>query len=118
MLHRMQCDIVRTAGETIQALLAELQSEDELFASTATLHGVESQLLVMSQTLAYLAPELHQRLHRVDWQGWGQLHHLLASGGQPRREAVWYGVRALVPATLELIADLRKREPLWFGIDY
>lgn len=118
MLHRMQCDIVRIAGETIQALLAELQSEDELFASEATLHGVEAQLLVMSQTLAHLAPELHQRLHCVDWQGWGQLHHLLESGEQPRREAVWYGVRALVPATLELIAELRKKEPVWFGIDY
>ena len=78
MLHRMQCDIVRTAGQTIQTLLADLQNEDELFASTATLHAVEAQLLVMSQTLAHLAPELHQRLHRIDWQGWGQLHHLCA----------------------------------------
>lgn len=118
MLHRMQCDIVRIAGETILKLLAELQDEEELFASAATLHVVEAQLLVMSQTLAHLAPELHQRLHRVDWQGWGRLHHLLETGGQPRREAVWYGVRSLVPATLELIADLRRREPLWFGIDY
>lgn len=118
MLHRMQCDIVRIAGETIHKLLAELQSEDELFSSEATLHGVEAQLLVMSQTLAHLAPELHQRLHRIDWQGWGQLHHLLETDGQPRREAVWYGVRALVPATLELIAELRKKEPVWFGIDY
>jgi uncharacterized protein with HEPN domain len=118
MLHRLQCDIVRMAGETIRSLLAEMQTEDELFESAATLHAVEAQLLVMSQTLAHLAPELHARLHRIDWQGWGQLHHLLATGGQPRREAVWYGVRALVPATLELIADLRKREPLWFGLDY
>ena len=118
MLHRMQCDIVRIAGETILKLLAEMQNEDELFASGATLHVVEAQLLVMSQTLAHLAPELRERLHRIDWQGWGQLHHLLESGGQPRREAVWYGVRALVPATLELVADLRRREPLWFGLDY
>jgi len=118
MLHRLQCDIVQMAGATIGSLLAEMQTEDELFESAATLHAVEAQLLVMSQTLAHLAPELHARLHRIDWQGWGQLHHLLETGGQPRREAVWYGVRALVPATLELIADLRKREPLWFGIDY
>lgn len=118
MLHRMQCDIVRMAGETVLRLLAEMQDEEELFASPATLHAVEAQLLVMSQTLAHLAPELHARLHRVDWQGWGQLHHLLESDGQPRREAVWYGVRSLVPATLELIADLRKREPIWFGLDY
>lgn len=118
MLHRMQCDIVRSAGETILRLLAEMQDEDELFASGATLHAVEAQLLVMSQTLAHFSPALRQRLHRIDWQGWGQLHQLLESGGQSRREAVWYGVRALVPATLELVAELRKREPHWFGIDF
>jgi len=118
MLHRMQCDIIRIAGEAIGRLLAELQDEEELFASEATLHVVEAQLLVMSQTLAHLSPQLHQRLNRVDWQGWGQLHHLLESGEQPRREAVWYGLRSLVPATLELVADLRKREPLWFGLDF
>jgi len=118
MLHRMQCDIVQLAGEKIRLLLAEMQTEDELFESSATLHAVEAQLLLMSQTLAHLAPELHARLHRIDWQGWGHLHHLLQTDGQPRREAVWYGVRSLVPATLELIADLRKREPLWFELDY
>lgn len=118
MLHRMQCDIMKLAGEAILALLADMQSEDELFESAATLHVVEAQLLVMSQTLAHLSPGLHQRLHRIDWQGWGQLHRLLESGDEPRREAVWYGVRALVPATLELVADLRRREPQWFEMDY
>lgn len=118
MLTRVQCDIVRIAGETIQGLLAEMQDEDELFESAVTLHGVEAQLLVMSQTLAHMPPELRQRLHRIDWQGWGQLHHLLEVGTQPRREAVWYGVRSLVPATLALVADLRRREPHWFGIHY
>ncbi|MBL8387897.1 MAG: hypothetical protein JNK17_06775 [Hydrogenophaga sp.] len=118
MLHRLQCDIVRMAGEKIGSLLTDMQNEDELFESAATLHAVEAQLLVMSQTLAHLAPELHARLNRIDWQGWGQLHHLLETDGPSRREAVWYGVRSLVPATLELIADLRKREPLWFQIDY
>jgi len=118
MLHRMQCDIIQTSGRSIQALLAEMQDEQELFESAATLHAVEAQLLVMDQTLAHLAPELHQRLTRIDWQGWGELHRLLETDGQPRQEAVWYGLRSLVPATLELVGELRRREPLWFGIDY
>jgi hypothetical protein len=37
---------------------------------------------------------------------------------EPGRDEVWYGVRALVPATLELIAQLRRREPEWFEIGY
>lgn len=38
MLHRMQCDIMKLAGEAILALLAGIQSEAELFESAATLH--------------------------------------------------------------------------------
>lgn len=118
MLHRLQCDMVTAAGQAIGALLAEMQDEAELFSSPATLQAVEAQLLVMAQTLAHLDPGLRERLAQIDWQGWGRLQQLLQPGAPPRREAVWYGVCALVPATLALIAELRRREPHWFGIHY
>ena len=118
MLHRMQCDIVTASGEAIRVLLAEMQDEAELFASATTLQVVEAQLLVIAQTLGHMSPALHQRLTRIDWHGWGELHRLLETDGKPRREEVWYAVRSLVPATLELLADLRRREPAWFGIGY
>jgi len=118
MLPRMQCDIVQTSGQNLRALLAELQDENELFASAATLHSVETELLVIAQTLAHLSPLLQQRLAQLDWHGWDRLHRLLTLDQQPRREEVWYGLRALVPATLELLAQLRRQEPTWFELGY
>lgn len=118
MLHRMQADILQVRGQAIGVLLSEMQSEAELFASAATLQCVEAELLVMAQTLAHLAAPLHDRLPTLDWHGWQHLHHLLENQRQPRREAVWYGIQALVPATLALLAQLRRQEPQWFGNGY
>lgn len=118
MLHRMQCDIVHASGQAIGTLLAEMQNEQELFDSQGTLRWVELHLLVMAQTLAHLAPPLHRRLLQIDWHGWQHLRHLLEHNQHPRREEVWYGIQALVPQTLGLIAQLRRQEPMWFEIGY
>jgi len=118
MLIRMQYEMVRNSGLAIRSLLDELQDEHELFASRNTLALVELHLLVMAQTLAHLAPPLLERLLRVDWAGWRRLLDLLENDGQPRREAVWYAISALVPATLDMLASLRRSEPAWFEIGY
>ena len=118
MLPRMQCDILLQCGRAIAALLAEMESEAELFASANTRAGVEAHLLVMAQTLAHFPPALQRRLLRVDWAGWQALQLLLEADGQPRREEVWYGVSSLMPATLYLISELRRRNPAWFEISY
>ena len=118
MLHRMQCDIVQTSGKAISALLAEMEDETELFASQATLRWVELHLLVIAQTLAHLAAPLHRRLLLIDWHGWDHLRRVLESDAQPRRDEIWYGVRALTPQTLEMIQQLRVREPSLFEFGY
>ena len=118
MLSRMQYDILRASGKVVATLLTEMQSEDELFASANTLQRVEAHLLVLAQTLAHLPEPLHQRLVQIDWHGWARLQQLLEADVQPRREEVWYGIHALVPATLELMAKLRRQEPVWFEIGF
>ena len=118
MLTRMQYDILQASGHTITALLREMHREEELFASPNTLHHVQAHLLVMAQTLAHLPPPLHRRLRQIDWHGWARLRQKLQDGVHPRDEEIWYGVQALVPATLELIALLRRREPVWFEIGF
>lgn len=118
MLTRLQYDILQTTGNGIAVLLAELQSEEELFSSANTLGRVEAALLVIAQTLAHLPDPLRQRLTQLDWHGWECLQLLLEQDVQPRREEVWYGTQALVPATLQLMATLRKQEPVWFEIGY
>lgn len=118
MLHRMQWDIVQGSGQAVGALLVEMQSEHELFASANTLRMVEAHLMVMAQTLAHLSPLLRERLVQLDWHGWQRLQQVLEQDLQPRREEVWYGIHALVPATLELMAQLRRQQPAWFEIGY
>ena len=99
-------------------LLREMENEDELFASANTLRRVELYLLIIAQTLAHLPASLHQRLDQIDWHGWARLCQLIEQDAHPRREEVWYAIRALLPATLELIATLRRREPVWFEIGF
>ena len=114
----MQYDILQASARSLQELLKEMQGELELFASPNTLKRVEVYLLVMAQTLTHLPAPMQARLVQVDWHGWGCLQSLLETDGQPRRAEVWYGTEALVPATLELLAKLRRQEPVWFEVGY
>ncbi|WP_157271901.1 hypothetical protein [Azohydromonas aeria] len=118
MYHRSLYDIVMDTGHSVQALTREMQGEDELFASTLTLRAVEAQLLIMAHTLGNVTPALHSRLLQVDWGRWAALHYKLRRGVQPRREETWYAVNALVPQTMALLAELRRRQPVWFEVGY
>lgn len=114
MYQRSLYDIVMDTGRSIGQLTREMQDEDELFASTLTLRAVEAQLLIMAHTLGNVTPAMHGRLLQVDWVGWAALHDKLRNGIEPRREEIWYAVNALVPQTMDLLAELRRRQPDWF----
>lgn len=118
MYHRSLFDIVMETGRSIKTLTQEMQGEDELFASTLTLRAVEAQLLIMAHTLGNMTPALHQRLMQVDWLGWAALHDKLRNGVQPRREEIWYAVNGLVPQTMALLLDLRRKQPVLFEVGY
>jgi uncharacterized protein with HEPN domain len=116
--HRSLYDIVVETGSAVKTLTREMQGEDELFASTLTLRAVEAQLLIMAHTLGNMTPALHRRLLQVDWAGWAALHDKLRHGVQPRRDEIWYAVNGLVPQTVQLLAELRQRQPVWFENGY
>ncbi|MEK8033370.1 hypothetical protein AACH06_21335 [Ideonella sp. DXS29W] len=118
MYHRSLYDIVMDTGRSIGLLTEAMQDEDELFASTLTLRAVEAELLIMAHTLGNVTPALQQRLLQVDWNGWAVLHEKLRHGIQPRREEIWYAINGLVPQTMSLLADLRRRQPVWFETGY
>ena len=118
MYHKSLYDIVMETGRSIGTLTREMQGEDELFASTLTLRAVEAQLLIMAHTLGNVTPLLHRQLQQVDWVCWAALHDKLRRGVQPRQEEIWYAVNALVPQTLALLAELRRRQPALFEWGY
>lgn len=115
MYQRSLHDIVVDAGHAVQTLVREMQGDDELFASTLTLRAVEAQLLIIAHTLGNVTPQLHRLLQQLDWNGWAALHDKLRRGVQPRREETWYAVNALVPQTLQLLGELRRRRPELFA---
>lgn len=118
MYHRSLYDIVMETGQSIGKLIKEMESEDELFASALTLRAVEAQLLIMAHTMGNFTPSLHASLMQVDWNGWSVLHDKLRNGIQPRRSEIWYAVRALVPQTMQLVQELRRKNPVWFEVGY
>lgn len=118
MYHRSLYEIVMETGQSIATLTQEMQGEDELFASPLTLRAVEAQLLIMAHTLGNLTPALHQALMQVDWVGWATLHDKLRNGIQPRREETWYAINGLVPQTMALLQELRRKQPVWFELGY
>lgn len=118
MYQRSLYAIVMDCGRAIALLTHEMQGEDELFASRLSLRAVEAQLLIMAHTLGNMTPALHQRLLQVDWNGWAVLHDKLRRGIQPRREETWYAINGLVPQTLALLRELRRRQPVWFELGY
>lgn len=118
MYHRSLFDIVMEAGKAIGLLTLEMQDEDELFGSPLTLRAVDAQLLIIAHTMGNVTPVLHSRLAQVDWNGWAVLHDKLRHGVQPRREETWYAISALVPQTLGMLRELRRRQPVWFETGY
>lgn len=119
MYARALFDIIHTHGHAALQLLVALEDgADELFASANTLAVVENHLWQVADTLAHLPPVVMLRLSMVDWAGWAALHRALRDNTQPRQDEVWYGVRALLPATLVLLDRLRSTEPQWFEIQY
>ena len=63
--------------------------------------------LEMNLELAVLFDKHHQ-----------EVHDKLRNGVQPRREEIWYAVNGLVPQTMALLLELRRKQPVWFEVGY
>jgi hypothetical protein len=119
MYARALFDLIHRHGDALLALLVGLEDgADELFASPNTLAAVEGHLLDVARTLAHLPPVVLLRLPQVDWPAWGALLQALERQDAARRELVWYAACSVLPATLVLLDELRRREPDWFEIHY
>jgi len=50
----------------------------------------------------------------IDWNGWSILGVQLKLTGSAERDALWFGVRSLVPATLMWLRVFRESTPQLF----
>lgn len=110
MLNASLLSIIQEAG--IAALtLTEGLEKDEFLASRLTRAETQRQVRIMSDSAANLPPPTQALLAEVDWKGWHTLARQLGEGGHAEREALWFAVRSLVPATLIWLRVYRKNQP-------
>lgn len=105
---RIMLHLIRGSGLAVVALTDAMESEDEFFASANTLSTVEAHLGVMAYWICHLPPEAQARWKNLDWYGWAHIHNALSTQKQPRREEIWYAIRSLLPASLEILRPERQ----------
>ena len=110
MLNASLLSIIEDAGVAVLTLTEGLD-EGEFLASRLTRAETARQLRIMSDAAANLPPQVHTLLAEVDWDGWQTVAHQIDAGGEAEREALWFAVRSLAPATLMWLRVYRKSLP-------
>jgi len=105
--------ILEEAGTGVLTL-AETLSEEEFFASRLTKEEVLRYLRTMAETAENLADAVKAQMPEIDWAGWSLLRGKLKDPVAPDREAAWFGVNSLVPATLLWLRLYKKNQPELF----
>jgi uncharacterized protein with HEPN domain len=106
--------VIEEAGEAVLTLTEGLE-QGELLASRLTRAEVARQLAVLASALRNLPPRLAAAMSEIDWAGWRGMAHALQQGGPAQDEALWFGTRSLVPATLSWLRVYRLRQPELFS---
>jgi uncharacterized protein with HEPN domain len=107
--------IIEEAGESVLTLTEGLEP-DEFFNSKITQHEVLRQIRILTESAANIPFEIKHDIAEVDWAGWSMLSMQLKTAGGFERDAVWFAVRSLIPATLMWLRVYRKNTPEHFSL--
>jgi uncharacterized protein with HEPN domain len=107
--------ILEEAGTAIMILTEGLEP-DEFFSSRITQHEVLRQMQVIAATMVNIPKDIQQEMQEIDWQGWSALGIQLNLAMDLQRDALWFGVRSLVPAMLMWLRVYRKNMPMLFSL--
>ena len=116
MLNNALFGIVEEAGYGAMTL-GEYLERDELLASRLTRAELRRQLLIMANAIGDVPAASRALLAELEWDGWAHLRGALAPFQDPARadEALRFGLRSLVPATLIWLRVYRKNQPQLFA---
>ena len=105
--------MIQDAGEAV-LILTETVDEAELLRSRLTRQEVRHQLCTLADTLSNLPPQAHAAMPEIDWAGWRGVRLALDGAGPALDDALMFGVRSLVPATLSWLRVYRESQPELF----
>lgn len=110
MLNASLLSIIEEAGVAVLTLTEGVE-KDEFLASHLTRAETQRQIRIMSETAANLPLQTRSLLAEVDWSGWQAVARQLGENSNAAQEALWFAVRALVPATLMWLRVYRTNQP-------
>lgn len=106
--------VLEETGESILILTEGLEPE-QFFDSRITRQETFRQMTVMAGIAVKVPEEFKRKMSEIDWAGWSLLSVQLAVSNGSERDALWFGVRSLVPATLMWLRVFRKSIPELFS---
>lgn len=115
MITGAMLSILEEAGMAVLTFTEGLEPE-EFFASQLTQRETLKQISIMVETVTNLPPDPKKQMPEIDWAGWSQLNLQLTRAGGFERDAVWFGVRSLIPATLMWLRVYKKNLPQLFSL--
>ena len=113
MLNASLLSIIEEAGVAV-LILTEGLEKDEFLASRLTRTETLRQIRTICESASNIDPAVLSTLAEVDWAGWHTVAHQFAAGQGEEQDALWFAVRALVPATLMWLRVYRKERPNLF----
>lgn len=107
--------ILEESGLAIMTLTEGVEPED-FFKSRLTQQEVRRHMHIMADTVANVPDEVKRTMIEIDWPGWVILRTQLLSMECSGNDALWFGVRSLVPATLMWLRFYRNKIPTLFSL--
>ncbi len=114
MLESVLFTIIEEAGIAV-TILGEDVERAEFLASRLTRSEVQRQLLIIAGAADKVPAATRQLLPELEWDGWDKLGRELQQGQAGTDEALWFGLRSLVPATLMWLQVYRRNQPELFA---
>lgn len=107
--------IIEGACEDILILVENVEPED-FFASTLTQREAIRQIRIITESAANLPDDVKRKTKEIDWAGWQVLLAQVKTSGGFERDAIWFAIRSMVPATLMWLRVFKQSQPEMFAI--
>lgn len=108
-------NIMLQSCEAVLTLTEDVAPEG-FFSSQLTQAETLRHLRIIAENVDRLPMENKTAMSEIDWAGWNVLLSQVLSSGGFERDAIWFAIRAMVPATLMWLRVFRQQQPALFSM--
>lgn len=103
-------NIMLQSCEAVLTLTEDVAPEG-FFSSQLTQAETLRHLRIIAENVDRLPMESKTIMSEIDWAGWNVLLSQVRSVGGFERDAIWFAIRSMVPATLIWLRVFRQQQP-------